>query len=234
MSGLSTLGSNAFLPSDEVSDTIQITDDFTKIYRQHSFKMGIEFQNVKFSTLQPAYSRGDFEYNNNDKSVSFTDIPGVGNGNTGRAQFLLTPTTTSVPGGVNYVGGADQVQASNISKTYDEKKYFATYFQDDWKITPKLTLNLGIRYDLLRAYQRNQWRPGQLRSQWSPQRRPALHHSGQRQRQSKLVSEFHHPPREGRNHPSPNRQVWPGISPDPEDEFRAPHRSWLMNSIPEP
>ena len=65
-SGLSTLGSNAFLPSDEVSDTIQVTDDFTKIYRQHSFKMGIEFQNVKFSTLQPAYSRGDFEYNNND------------------------------------------------------------------------------------------------------------------------------------------------------------------------
>ncbi len=89
MSGLSTLGSNAFLPSDEVSDTLQITDDFTKIYGQHSFKMGIEFQNVKFSTLQPAYSRGDFEYNNNAKSVSFTDIPNVGGGNTGRAQFLL-------------------------------------------------------------------------------------------------------------------------------------------------
>jgi hypothetical protein len=146
MSGLSTLGSNAFLPSDEVSDTIQVTDDFTKIYRQHSFKMGIEFQNVKFSTLQPAYSRGDFEYNNNDKSVSFTDIPGVGNGNTGRAQFLLTPAPSTV-GGVDYVGGADQVQASNISKTYDEKKYFATYFQDDWKVTPRLTFNLGLRWD---------------------------------------------------------------------------------------
>jgi hypothetical protein len=147
MSGLSTLGSNAFLPSDEVSDTIQVTDDLTKIYGQHSFKMGIEFQNVKFSTLQPAYSRGDFEYNNNDKSVSYTDIPNVGNGNTGRAQFLLDPIASTVPGGVDYVGGADQVQASNISKTYDEKKYFATYFQDDWKITPRLTLNLGLRWD---------------------------------------------------------------------------------------
>jgi hypothetical protein len=147
MSGLSTLGSNAFLPSDEVSDTIQVTDDLTKIYGQHSFKMGIEFENVKFSTLQPAYSRGDFEYNNNDKSVSYTDIPNVGNGNTGRAQFLLGPIASTVPGGVDYVGGADQVQASNISKTYDEKKYFATYFQDDWKITPRLTLNLGLRWD---------------------------------------------------------------------------------------
>jgi hypothetical protein len=147
MSGLSTLGSNAFLPSDEVSDTIQITDDFTKIYGQHSFKMGIEFQNVKFSTLQPAYSRGDFEYNNNTASVSYTDIPNIGGGNTGRAQFLLDPIASTVPGGENYVGGADEVQASNISKTYDEKKYFAVYFQDDWKISPRLTLNLGLRYD---------------------------------------------------------------------------------------
>src|SRR6202167_3355546 len=45
-SGLQTLGSNSYLPSDEVSDTLQITDDFTKIYGAHSFKMGIEFQNV--------------------------------------------------------------------------------------------------------------------------------------------------------------------------------------------
>lgn len=143
ISGLNTLGSNAFLPSDEVSDTIQITDDFTKIWGQHSFKMGIEFQNVKFSTLQPAYSRGDFEYNSDE----FTDVVNIGGGNTGRGQFLLDPIATTVPGGVSYVGGASQVQASNISKTYDLKKYFATYFQDDWKITPRLTLNLGLRYD---------------------------------------------------------------------------------------
>ncbi len=147
ISGLQTLGSNAYLPSDEVSDTLQVTDDFTKIYGQHSFKMGIEFQNVKFSTLQPAYSHGEFGYNSNSGTVSFTDIPSVGGGATGRAQFLLAPEASTVPGGVDYVGGADQVQASNINKTYDEKKYFAAYFQDDWKITPKLTLNLGLRYD---------------------------------------------------------------------------------------
>jgi hypothetical protein len=146
ISGLAQLGSNSYLPSDEVSDTVQFTDDFTKTFGQHSFKMGIEFQDVKFSTLQPAYSKGQFGYNSNSSSVSFTDIPNVGGGATGRAQFLLTPALSSV-GGVNYVGGADQVQASNINKTYDMKKYFAAYFQDDWKVSPKLTLNLGLRYD---------------------------------------------------------------------------------------
>ena len=145
-SGLSTLGSNSYLPSNEVSDTLQITDDFTRIYGPHSFKMGIEFQNVKFSTLQPAYSRGEFSFNYNSSAVSFTDIPNVGGGATGRAQMLLTPMASTV-GGVNNVGGADQVQASNINKTYDEKKYFAAYFQDDWKLTPTFTLNIGLRYD---------------------------------------------------------------------------------------
>jgi hypothetical protein len=146
ISGLSTLGSNSYLPSDEVSQTLQITDDFTKIYGKHSFKTGIEYQHVKFSTLQPAYSRGTFSFNSNDGSVGFTDIPNVGGGATGKAQFLLIPQASTV-GGVDYVGGSDQIQASNINKTYDARNYFAAYFQDDFKVTPTLTLNLGLRWD---------------------------------------------------------------------------------------
>jgi hypothetical protein len=140
--GLSTLGGNNFLPSDEVSQTLQITDDFTKIYGKHNFKMGIEYQHVKFSTLQPAYSRGQFDHNG-----TYTDIPNQNSNTTGIAQFLLQPQLATVPNGVNYSGGSNQVQASNINKTYDEKNYFAAYFQDDWKVTPKMTLNLGLRYD---------------------------------------------------------------------------------------
>jgi Carboxypeptidase regulatory-like domain/TonB-dependent Receptor Plug Domain/TonB dependent receptor len=139
--GLSTLGSNGYQPSDEISQTLQVTDDFTKIYGNHSFKMGIEFQNVDFSTLQPEYSRGTFDYDG-----EFTDVPGKNSSTTGIAQFLLDPIT-STAGGPDFVGGIDQLQASNINKTYDEKKYFATYFQDDWKVTPNMTLNLGLRWD---------------------------------------------------------------------------------------
>ena len=45
------------------------------------------------------------------------------------------------------MGGANEIHASNINKTYDQRSYLAIYFQDDMKVTPKMTLNLGLRWD---------------------------------------------------------------------------------------
>ncbi len=142
ISGLSNLGSNDYLPSDEVSQTLQVVDDFTKVYGKNSFKMGFEYQDVHFNTLQPPYSRGEFDFTGN-----FAGIPSQSGDQTARAQLLLVPTATTVPNGVSYVGGSNQVQASNISKTYDKRSYWAGYLQDDIKITPSLTLNAGLRWD---------------------------------------------------------------------------------------
>jgi hypothetical protein len=148
INGLATLGSNSFLPSDEVSSTFQLTDDLTKIYGKHTFKMGFEWQHVKFSTLQPSWSHGEFDYNGN-----FTEIPNVDDGNTGRAAFLLTPIPSNLASpttdnAVPYdVGGSTNVYASNIFLTDNGKNYYGSYFNDDWKVTPKLTVNLGLRWD---------------------------------------------------------------------------------------
>jgi hypothetical protein len=146
INGLQTLGGNSFLPSDEVSSTIQVNDDFTKIYGKHTFKMGFEYQHVKFSTLQPPWSRGQFNFDG-----TYTDVPNVGGGNTGRAQFLLTPTANTVPCGLAtpcpYVGGPNNEFASNISLSDNGKNYYGNYIQDDWKVSSNLTLNLGLRWD---------------------------------------------------------------------------------------
>src|SRR5450432_4251823 len=114
-----------------------------------TFKMGIEWQHVKFSTLQPPWSRGQFNFEGN-----YTNIPGavVGDQNTGSAQFLLTPTVSTV-GGPDYVGGpgvhgqGTSVFVSNISLTDNGKNYYGSYFNDDWKVSSKLSVNLGVRWD---------------------------------------------------------------------------------------
>jgi hypothetical protein len=142
ISGYQTLGTNAFLPSDEVSSTFQLTDDLTKIYGNHTFKMGFEWQHVKFSTLQPPWSRGQFNFDG-----TYTDVPGQTSGNVGIAQLLLIPDVATVPSGIDYVGGPNNVFVSNISLTDNGKNYYGTYINDDWKLTSKLTLNLGIRWD---------------------------------------------------------------------------------------
>jgi hypothetical protein len=150
IAGLQNLGSNDYLPSDEVSQTLQVTDDFTKIHGAHSFKMGVEFQKIHFNTLQPPFPRGEFDYTgvgNNASNGSYAGVPGQGGDQTGRAELLLTPIATTVLNGISYIGGANQVLATNISKTYDVRSYFAVYFQDDWKVSPQLTLNLGLRWD---------------------------------------------------------------------------------------
>ena len=142
INGLNTLGTNGFLPSDEVTSTFQFTDDFTKIYSKHTFKMGMEFQHVKFSTLQPPWSRGQFQFRG-----AFVDIPGLSPQNLGRAQLLLTPIAAQNGGTVDFAGGPDNINSSNISLSDNGKNYDGIYFNDDWKVTPKLTINLGLRWD---------------------------------------------------------------------------------------
>jgi hypothetical protein len=142
INGLNTLGSSGFLPSDEVASTFQAVDDFTKIFRAHTFKMGFELQHVKFSTLQPPVPRGQQDY-----AGVYTNSPNLGGGITGRAQFLLTPIAATVPNGVDYVGGPDAVFLSNISLTDNGKEYYGSYINDDWKVAPNLTINLGLRWE---------------------------------------------------------------------------------------
>ena len=143
LTGLNQLGSNDYLPSIELSTTSQITDNLTKILGRQTLKTGFEWQRLGFAILQPlASSRGIWSF-----SGDYTEVPTTTGGNTGLAQMLLTPIKGTVAGAADYVGGADNVWASNIANTSMKHSYYAGYFQDDYKVTKKLTLNLGVRYE---------------------------------------------------------------------------------------
>ena len=122
---LTNLGSNNFLPSDEVSATLQVTDDFTKIYGKHSFKMGVEYQHVKFSTLQPAWSRGALPLH---RQVHRYSEPGQHHMAAWRRCCCRRRRRTAVRPArmdIDYSGGSDGVYASNINKTYDAENVLA-------------------------------------------------------------------------------------------------------------
>jgi hypothetical protein len=142
ITGLTTLGSNQFLPSVEYSNTYQFTDNVTKNLGRHSIKVGFEFQYLQFSILQPPSGRGAWNF-----SGVYTEVPTTTGGNTGLAQMLLTPIPGTVPGAADNVGGADFIQASNIANTDMHRSYYGTYFQDDFKVNPRLTVNLGLRWE---------------------------------------------------------------------------------------
>ena len=142
ISGLTQIGPGEFSsPNTRVSDTRQLTENLTKIRGGHTFKGGFETQLIRFAFQNPRDPRGRMDFRGN-----YTGIPGVGLGS-GMTDMLLTPIATSVPNGISYEGGPGWVFADSNVAPDNLRHYYGAYFQDDWKVTSKLTLNLGLRWE---------------------------------------------------------------------------------------
>jgi hypothetical protein len=105
--------------------------NLTHIHGAHMMRYGGEYW-----VLQQASggigNQGQFDFNGNWTRQQATVGGGVGNGST-FASFLL-----GLPSGGNF--------PSNATAFYSQR-FTALYFQDDWRVTKKLTLNLGLRWD---------------------------------------------------------------------------------------
>jgi len=138
--GTVTIGSSGFLPSSEKQNSFVFTDNLTWIHGRHSFKYGTELRFEQFTILQPASSRGDMGFGSD-----FTDNPAA----------PATPSGTFTDGA--FTGGAfatfllgipDFGDISSFHNIDYRRQIYSGYAEDDWKATDKLTLNLGLRYEM--------------------------------------------------------------------------------------
>ena len=139
--GVSNFGSPQFSVTNEYQNVYQILDNVTKVLGNHTLRGGVNFQHIRFSTTQPTQPRGTYTY-----SGVFTSEPGYVDPNThdnytgyGIADFLTN----------NMVAAA----VSNTFTSDDVRWIRSGYFQDDWKASDRLTLNIGLRYEYAQPYE---------------------------------------------------------------------------------
>jgi hypothetical protein len=147
IAGLASLGPSPYMPTQGTVSSLEILDNVTKIVGSHTLKAGFQIDRLYGIVFQPPYGRGQFNY-----TGQYSDVVNSNTGLLGVADMLLTPTAATVPNGISNLGSMSSFQASNIAPNRDMRYYAGIYFQDDWKVTPNITLNLGLRWDHFTPY----------------------------------------------------------------------------------
>jgi len=124
-------GNDSEGPYENSNSYIQFVDNFSLIRGKHSFKFGGEIRQDRYNQVGNQFARGAFAFQRNA-----TNNPAAP-GRTGDpvADFLL--------GEVFQGEAAVQIATAKFRSTG-----FALYFDDVWKVTQKLTINFGLRYEL--------------------------------------------------------------------------------------
>ncbi len=110
-----------------IRDT-QILESLSWFRGSHSVKFGFEYRRAGNSEVRDRGSSGIFQF-----VAQYTSLPGTSGTGDGLATFLI--------GGVNTAN----IQISDRIST--RAYYLAGYVQDDWRLTTRLTVNLGLRWE---------------------------------------------------------------------------------------
>ncbi|MCU1326031.1 MAG: hypothetical protein JWN34_1401, partial [Bryobacterales bacterium] len=114
------------------SRTLNISEQLSWVKGRHNLKFGFSYMDLSYRRVDCNNCAGSLSY-----SATATGNPTVsGQNGIAYAAFLL-----GLPSGGSFNFGAD------IDFRY---KYYAGYIQDDFKLTSKLSINAGLRYDLSR------------------------------------------------------------------------------------
>jgi outer membrane receptor protein involved in Fe transport len=122
--GLTTLGSSIYRPQFQVSQVWQGIDDLYKLIGKHSLQFGYEYHRNTLNFFDLEAPQGAIL-----ATGIFTNTPGFS-----VAEFLL--------GDIGWIIGETPLEVNNYLPGN------SVYAQDTWRITPNLTLNYGLRYEL--------------------------------------------------------------------------------------
>jgi len=124
-------------PLDQSERQIQFVDNVTKIHGNHSFKFGVDLRYAEnLRVPSDSHRAGELYFNGNNTgevtSVGANPIDGLG-----LATFLLGDTSSF-----------DRYVSSSTNAQERQKRFFY-YGQDEWRVTPKLTASLGVRWEMV-------------------------------------------------------------------------------------
>jgi Carboxypeptidase regulatory-like domain/TonB dependent receptor len=117
------LGPDPNTPSGSIENKFQIQENITKTWGRHTFKAGYNFLDVILSGFFVQRARGDYDYHNLE-------------------EYLVDSSPTG--GDLSGVAGERSAGSSNVPFGFLQH---ALFFQDDFRVRPNLTLNLGVRYE---------------------------------------------------------------------------------------
>ena len=129
--GVQPIGPDPNRPDEIVQNKFSGGDDIVWTHGAHSFKIGAVVTRIQTQNVQTAYADG-----------AYTLTYGF---------FPFSPAHANWEG-QNWISGEPLVDfavppGQNNATRYFREIMIAPYFQDDWKVTSRLTLNLGFRYD---------------------------------------------------------------------------------------
>jgi hypothetical protein len=128
---------------------LQGADTLTYTSGKHTFKFGTDLSHAHEIYDELFTEAGSYAYANiNDFIIDYTNFTSAG-----------TLRTASIPCSTNTPRIAGKCYTSNFAQGFGPAKFefntmdYAFFGQDDWRVTPRLTLNLGLRYEYEQAPQ---------------------------------------------------------------------------------
>jgi hypothetical protein len=159
MPGISIAGNNAeyggygfavdpgYMPWEHSNPTYSFADNLTKTLGRHNFQFGVQW--VIFQRNQ---TNGPIGAATGDTQglLTFSNLGAQRSTGNSFADFLYNSLDGQTPGGT---GAISTFQQDSRQGRYRQRyQIVEPYFQDDWKMTPRLTVNLGLRMSLFGTF----------------------------------------------------------------------------------